>query len=106
MFGEYLFIFLMIVVAIALAVMIIQIPIMIADARGVNGGTRTAIVVLAWLSILFGFTWIVALVMSLCCVAECDTDNLNKLATAARLYKDKAISKAEYEKLKKKLLDK
>ena len=96
----------MIFIAIVFAIVILYIPIKIADARGIRGGVRTAIVVLAWLSILFGFTWFVALVMSLCCVAECDTDNLNKLATAARLYKDKAISKAEYEKLKKKLLDK
>lgn len=98
---------LMILFLVVLAIVVMFMPVVIANARGVSGGDMAWIVILSVLGIFFGFTWICALVMAFCFGAEPNRgDNLNKLATAARLYKDKAISKSEYEKLKKKLLDK
>lgn len=92
-------------ILIVLAIVVMFMPVMIANERGVSGGDMTLIVIFSVLGIFFGFTWVCALVLAFCCGAESNRgDNLNKLATAARLYKAKAISKSEYEKLKKKLL--
>lgn len=89
-----------------LAIAILCIPIMIANARGVCGGGRTAIVVLSWLGIFFGVTWFVALMMALLWDAGCRdaTNNLDKLEQLARLYKNKTISKAEYQRMKSQLI--
>lgn len=108
MFVEYLALFLMFMMVVAFICALIYIPIMIANARGICGTMRTAIIVLAWLGIFFGVTWFVALIMAL--VWDGDVtyirgeDNLDKLAKLSKLYRDKAITKPEYEKLKKKLL--
>ncbi len=89
-----------------LAIAVLCIPIMIANARGVCGVGRNVIVVLSWLGIFFGVTWFVALVMSLLWDAECRdvTDNLDKLEQLARLYKNRTITKSQYERMKRQLI--
>lgn len=106
--GEFLIVFGIIFLAMALLVGLIYIPIMIANARGICGGERTAIIILSWFGILFGITWVVALILSLVWRGECGMreSNLDKLDKLSRLYKSHAISRAEYEGIKKKLLSK
>lgn len=89
-----------------ISVAFLAIPVMIANARGICGTEKTIIVVLSILGIFFGLTWIVALVLSLVWRGDClGGDNLDKLEKLARLYKDKVITKAEYERMKSKLLN-
>lgn len=57
--------FIMAVLCIALLVFLIQIPIMIARGRGLSGVELTTIVVLSWCGLIFGITWLVALVLAL-----------------------------------------
>lgn len=102
----YIFAFLAVFVLIMLCVALICIPIMIANLRGITGNQKTIIIVLSWLGIFFGFTWIVALVLSLVWGAN-DTltgDNLEKLEKLSKLYKDKVITKDEFERQKAKYL--
>lgn len=82
---------------------------MIASSRGILGTRRMLIALLSWLGIFFGVTWIVALVLA--CVLPGDgctccggCGDLDKLATASKLYKDKAITKSEFEEIKAKIL--
>jgi hypothetical protein len=79
---------------------------MIANARGIVGGNKTAIVVLSWLGIFFGVTWIVALILSLIWNGETiiDGTSLDKLEKLSKLYKNKVITRAEYEEMKSKLI--
>ena len=94
-------------IVVALLCAFICIPIMIAGSRGINDGRRVLIAVLSWLGIFFGVTWVVALVLSLAFPGEncaCCGDNLDRLATLSKLYRDKAITKSEYETMKAKLL--
>ena len=74
-------------------------------ARGIYGTEHTVIVVLSILGIFFGLTWFVALILSLVWGGECFTgDSLDKLEKLSRLYKDKVITKAEYERMKAKIM--
>ncbi len=96
--------FIMFLIA-TVAVAIISIPILIANARGICGGEKTAIVLLSILGVFFGITWFVALILSLVWHAECPAgDDLDKLEKLSKLYKDKVITKSEYERMKSKLL--
>ena len=99
-----LFMLLVFIGFILLAIAILRIPIMIADARGITGENRKTIVLLSWLGLILGITWIIALVFSLVWGEDTSSDNLDKLDKLSRLYKSKAITKSEYEKMKKKLL--
>ncbi|MCL1902655.1 MAG: SHOCT domain-containing protein [Alphaproteobacteria bacterium] len=104
MFLPYLLIALWIIIFIFL----VQIPISIARARGVAGEAMLAITVLSWLGILFGITWVVALILSLVGDPQHHkisiggaADQIEKLH---RLYKNGAITKQEYEAEKKRIL--
>lgn len=108
MFVEYLALFLVFMLLCAFICAVICIPVFIANARGICGSQKTIIMVLSWLGIFFGVTWIVALVLSLvwrgageCYSCGCRLDELEKLS---KLYKSKVISKAEYDKMKAKLM--
>lgn len=93
-------------VIVLLGVAILSIPVMIANARGICGGERVAIIVLSIFGIFFGITWFIALVLSLVLHGG-DMfvgDNLDRLEKLAKLYKDKVISKDEYERIKARLL--
>lgn len=105
--GEVLLFFLVMFLLVMIGLAIICIPIMIANERGIEGSQKTLIIVLSWLGIFFGVTWFVALFLSLLWRGEeyCCADNLDKLEKLSRLYKEKAITKEEYEKLKSKLLN-
>ena len=90
---------------VVLCVAFLYIPVMIANARGIYGTEHTVIVVLSILWIFFGLTWFVALILSLVWGGECFTgDSLDKLEKLSRLYKDKVITKAEYERMKAKIM--
>lgn len=104
--GEIFLTFMLMFLFVMLCLSIICIPIMIANVRGICGGAKTAIIVLSWMGVFFGITWIVALILSLVWRGDCfeGIDNLDRLEKLSRLYKDKAITKDEYEKLKSKLL--
>lgn len=105
-YSALLFVFLLLCVFVCA---IISIPVMIANARGICGNQKLAIVILSWLGIFFGVTWVVALVLSLVWCGDnqsCNTcgDRLDELEKLAKLYKSKVISKTEFEKMKSKLL--
>lgn len=104
--GEIFLAFILFFALALLCVAIICIPIMIANARGICGGEKVAIVILSWLGIFFGVTWVVALILSLVWRGDCvyGVDNLDRLEKLSRLYKEKVITKEEYETLKAKLL--
>ncbi|MBD5400172.1 SHOCT domain-containing protein [bacterium] len=110
MFIEYLSLFMMFMLLCAFICALICIPVFIANARGICGGQKTAIMILSWLGIFFGVTWIVALILSLvwhgdgeCTKCGCGS-RLDELEKLAKLYKAKVITKSEYDKMKAKLL--
>ncbi len=105
--AEFFIVFSLMFLLVMLLIGIISIPIMIANARGICGGERTAIIILSWMGLFFGVTWFVALILSLVWRGECafGMDNLDRLEKLSRLYKDKVISKAEFEKMKSRLMD-
>lgn len=112
MFFEYLGLFFMLVLLCVFVCAVICMPVMIANARGIGGSQKTIIAVLSWLGLLFGITWLVALILSLVWTGDCSQcqscqtcgSQLDELEKLAKLYKSKVISKTEYEKMKKKLL--
>jgi len=110
MFVEYLALFFMFMLLCAFICAVICIPVFIANARGICGSQRTIILVLSWLGIFFGVTWVVALVLSLVWHGDgvscnsCGT-RLDELEKLSKLYKAKVITKSEYEKMKSKLLN-
>lgn len=102
---EVIFAFLIMFSITVLFVAFLSIPILIANARGICGVEHTTIVVLSILGVFFGITWLVALILSVVWRGECMVEeDLDRLEKAAKLYKSKAISKEEYEKIKSKLL--
>lgn len=109
MFIEYLALFFMFMLLCAFVCAIICIPVMIANARGICGTQKTIILVLSWLGIFFGLTWFAALILSLAWRGndqpchECG-NRLDELEKLAKLYKAKAITKTEFEKMKAKLI--
>lgn len=103
---EYFSLFFVFVLLFAFVVALVCLPMVIANARGITGGRRTAIIVLSLLGVFCGVTWFAALILSLlwtggCATGEC-LDNLEKLS---KLYKNKTISKSEYERIKSKLIN-
>lgn len=112
MFVEYLALFFVFMLLCAFVCAVICIPVFVANARGICGAKRTIILVLSWLGIFFGLTWIAALILSLVwtpdngdCVCACNS-RLDALEKVAKLYKDKVITKSEYDKMRKELMDK
>ena len=103
--GEVIVAFLIMFAVVVVGVAIISVPIMIANARGISGGEKVAIIILSILGIFFGITWFVALILSLVWHGDClSGDNLDKLEKLSKLYKDKVITKSEYERIKSKLI--
>lgn len=103
---EFLFVFAIMFAMVAMLIGFLYIPILIANARGICGGERATIIILSWLGIFFGITWFVALILSLIWQGKCaePLNNLDYLEKVAKLYKEKVITKAQYEAFKEKLL--
>jgi membrane protein CcdC involved in cytochrome C biogenesis len=91
---------------IVLGILIIRIPVVIAKNKNLDEGELSTITLLSWLGILLGITWVIALVFALVWQGNAlsDVSNLDKLERISKLYKDKVISKKEYEAMKNKLL--
>lgn len=104
--GEVFLSFIIMFALVMLCIAILCIPILIANARGICGSEKIAIIVLSWLGIFFGITWFVALILSLIWQGGCidGKDNLDRLEKLSKLYKEKVITKEEYEKMKSRLL--
>ena len=94
---------------------VVFLPYDIAKKRGLDKGQQVVICVLCWLTLIVPFLWIVAIIMSVVCkpmeyeyVEEVEEDDdmadLDKLEKLHNLYKGKVITKAEYEKYKKKIM--
>ena len=104
--GEFLIVFGIMFLLGLILIGILMIPIWIANARGSCGGEKTTITILSWVGIFFGVTWVVALVLSLVWRGECGMreSNLDKLEKLSRLYKNKSITREEYNEIKSRLL--
>ncbi len=108
---EYLALFFVFVLLFAFVVALVCLPVVIANARGICGSRKTAIIVLSLLGLFCGVTWFAALILALLWGSECGGcagcatgDALDNLEKLAKLYKDKVISKSEYERMKAKLI--
>lgn len=103
---EFLLVFGIMLAMVMLTIGLICIPIIIANAHGISGGEKIAIIILSCMGIIFGITWFVALILSLVWTGDKSglIDNMDKLERLAKLYKDKVITKAEYEAAKAKLI--
>ncbi|MCL2537970.1 MAG: SHOCT domain-containing protein [Alphaproteobacteria bacterium] len=87
-------------------VLLVQIPIAIARNRGITGGAFIFIVVLSWLGILCGVTWVIALLLSLVLGGTpgqtlADVDRLDKLH---KLKKAGVITQKEFDREKQRIL--
>jgi len=84
----------------------LYIPIMIAQIRGISEADTSVVAVLSWLGLLFGVTWIIALVLSLVYKPEKSRhfSDIEKLQTLHSLKKAGAISQKEFDAEKKKIL--
>lgn len=104
--GEFLIVFGIMFLLGLILIGILMIPIWIANARGICGGEKTTITILSWVGIFLGVTWVVALVLSLVWRGECGMreSNLDKLEKLSRLYKNKSITREEYNEIKSRLL--
>lgn len=92
-------------------ILVVRIPIIIAKNRGVGGADLTTIAVLSWLGILFGLTWIAALILALLYSPSSENGNLqdvgaDELAKAYDLKEKGVISQSEFNQYKKKFLSK
>ena len=94
-----------------LFIFIIRIPIIIAKKRGLPESDVGVIVLLSWVSLLLGITWIAALIMSLVCqpavhdmAEQSTTDNLDELSKLIELKEKGLLSAEEFERAKKRLL--
>lgn len=91
-------------------ILIVRIPIIIAKNRGVGGADLTTIAVLSWLGILFGLTWIAALILALLYEPSVSTSsdtkpiNADELSQLYALKEQGALSEDEYNRYKKKFL--
>lgn len=94
----------------ALLLCILWIPVIISKNRGLDKDQRTGILCCTILGIFFFPVWIVGIILA--CVLkpkviegkkDDDTD-LERLEKLHRLYKNKIITKAEYDKQRKKIM--
>jgi len=98
-----------IALCIAFVLFLVQIPIMIAKGRGIGGANLTAIVILSWLGLILGITWIIALILSLVwsgdgSLAARSLADMDKLTKLHELKRRGAITQKEYDAQKRKIL--
>ena len=100
------------VIFLGVLITVVRIPIIIAKSRGVTGNEYSIISFLSWFGLVVPILWIIALCLSLIWKPkdwiekkeDKDDFDLDKLAKLHQLYKEKVITKAEYEKQKKKIM--
>ncbi|HOY47184.1 MAG TPA: SHOCT domain-containing protein [Alphaproteobacteria bacterium] len=99
-FIEIFFLFILIF----LFVLLIRWPISIAEERCVAPTILGTVKVLSWLGIIFGVTWVIAMIVALLAESQIKSDSLDKLEKLNSLRKAKVITEAEFQKEKKKIL--
>lgn len=92
-----------------LILILLVLPTEIAQKRGVSKEHRRYIIVLSLLGLLFGVTWVVALILAFVFPSENEKkenekDNLVKLSMLGKLKKDGVLTDEEFEEEKHKLL--
>lgn len=92
-----------------IVILIVRIPIIIAKNRGVGGSDLTTITILSWLGILFGITWIAALILALLYTPSTNLSSTqdigaDELAKAYELKEKGVVSQSEFNHYKKKFL--
>lgn len=113
----YFLIFAIAALCIVALVFLIQVPIMIARGRGISGPELTTIIVLSWCGIIFGVTWLIALVLAIVWkpeswIKKCDEcgapiksqDAAGQLEKLHKLKQRGIISQKEFDAQKKKIL--
>lgn len=100
---------LFLILILILILILLVLPTEIAQKRGVSKEHRRYIIVLSLLGLLFGVTWVVALILAFVFPSENEKkenekDNLVKLSMLGKLKKDGVLTDEEFEEEKHKLL--
>lgn len=111
-----MYLILFIIFIVIFCFLIIPIPGNIAANRGISGSELQTIKILSWCGLFWGITWFIALGLALIWkpgkwISDKDTDkqsnttpDFEKIEKLHSLYISKAITKQEYEKMKKEIL--
>ena len=105
---------LLIIILLLVVFFLIQVPMMVAKSRGITGSELSTITILSWCGLFFGITWLIAIVLALVYQpnkwinksSEVGTSDVDKLAKLHSLKKQGVISQKEFDKEKKKILEK
>lgn len=89
---------------------LITLPVIIAEKRGITGSELSTIRGLAWLGIILPFTWFIGLILALVWqpkkwIDKNESSDLERLEKLHDLFEKKVITKVEYEKERKKVLN-
>ncbi|GMO57037.1 MAG: hypothetical protein Ta2D_02570 [Rickettsiales bacterium] len=104
-FGLLIAIF--VVLSLFIGYIIIQIPIKIGEHRSLKDDDMKIIKILSWMGIVLGFTWIVALILSLVYSSSLNINiknNPDELKKMHDLLKAGAITQEEFDNYKNKML--
>lgn len=105
-----------IILAVAFLIFLIRIPIIIAKSRKITGSDLTTVAVLSWLSLLFGITWVIALILAFVYTPKQGNNNVHVSSNMSRIkqlqelekladLRDRGIiTSAEFEEEKQKLM--
>ena len=102
-------------------IFVLRLPIIIAQNRGISESELTTIRILSWVGLLFGFTWVIALILSLVWqpnnwIDKSESENkvnsnddksmlnFEKLEKLHSLREKKIITEKEFEQEKKKIM--
>ncbi|MCL2018062.1 MAG: SHOCT domain-containing protein [Alphaproteobacteria bacterium] len=99
----------MIALCVLFLILLLRVPIMIAKSRGIWGNNLTIIAILSWLGLIFGITWVIALIFALVWsgdadLAAKDLADMEKLDKLHKLKQRGAITQKEYDVQKRKIL--
>ncbi|GMO61067.1 MAG: hypothetical protein Ta2D_06880 [Rickettsiales bacterium] len=104
-FGLMLVLF--IVFSLFIGYIIIQIPIKIAEHRNLKDDDMKIIKILSWMGIILGFTWMIALILSLVYSSNLNINiknNPDELKKMHDLLKEGVITQEEFDNYKKKMM--
>lgn len=108
-------------ILLAIIIFVLRLPIIIAQNRGISDSELTTIRILSWVGLLFGFTWVIALILSLVWqpnnwIDKSESENkvnsnddksmlnFEKLEKLHSLREKKIITEKEFEQEKKKIM--